>query len=355
VVLQYARPDGFVPPEYRRVWVPLLTLYGDGTAIFLSFKDDALNGRLHFVRLTEAQVQDLLRYAVEDARFFSAKERYPDHCGCDNFWTSITVRTADKVLTASAYALVTQNQPPSDWPQEDIDQWGRLVALRDRLESTASSLDADVNSRRYVSGGVILHVQRPYNQEPDRAEVLPWPIPEVALETAAPAAGSSRAAALEGTAAYAVQMQLPLHASRYYRDRGVVYGIDYRPRLPSDWTWGAAPPPHVGSISPVPHAEALASLMPDGLCVGFRFRRPTSLGDDPAARVSLTLDGADVTRELQWVISLDASLGNTCYSPTEPLAAGGHTAALSYSDGAGNAHQYAWSFSVKRQEPPPGE
>jgi len=351
VVLQVAQPDGFFPAAFRRTRAPHLTLYGDGTAYFLSNKEDFLNGRLYTTRLDEPEVQDLLRFAIQHSRIFSSRDRYPDPTGgADAFWTTILVRADGKEITTSAYNLVPLQSRPSDWSAEDVEQWGRLVLLKERLDKAIVDLEQDPESRRHIADAVTLYVERPpahrLDADPSQ-EIHPWPLTEVDLGNLAAQEGASRAAVLDGGAAWAVQLKLPLHAIRLYRDQDIVYRIGYLPRLPADWTWNAAPPPHVGSYSPVPFAEMPATLAPESLCAGLRFNLPTPLGPNPTGRVKLALDGRDVTPSLMWVISLDASLGNACYTLPAPLSPGDHTATLSYTTQAAVPYAFTWSFTTR--------
>ena len=84
VVLRFDEGGGFVPIEFNAAHLPYFTLYGDGTVVFqqtsaeLEPTADGLypGYPLRTGKLTEAQVQDLLRFAIGDGGLGVARAEY---------------------------------------------------------------------------------------------------------------------------------------------------------------------------------------------------------------------------------------------------------------------------------------
>ena len=74
IVLRFDESGGFVPPEFLAAHVPMFTLYGDGTVVFVQ-SNATLPARADGImtsppvrtgKLTEDQVQSLLEVAIRD-------------------------------------------------------------------------------------------------------------------------------------------------------------------------------------------------------------------------------------------------------------------------------------------------
>ena len=74
IVLRFDESGGFVPPEFLAAHVPMFTLYGDGTVVFvqsnatLPARQDGImtSPPVRTGKLTEDQVQALLEVAIRD-------------------------------------------------------------------------------------------------------------------------------------------------------------------------------------------------------------------------------------------------------------------------------------------------
>ncbi len=85
VVLRYEVGGGFVPIEFMANHVPQFTLYGDGRAVFVRSADEGTttpdgirsNAPLRTAKLAEAQVQELLKFALADGALGRAGPSYP--------------------------------------------------------------------------------------------------------------------------------------------------------------------------------------------------------------------------------------------------------------------------------------
>ncbi len=85
VVLRYEVGGGFVPIEFMANHVPQFTLYGDGRVVFVRQDDQGIttpdgvraNVPLRTAKLTEAQVQELLKFALGNGALGRAGPSYP--------------------------------------------------------------------------------------------------------------------------------------------------------------------------------------------------------------------------------------------------------------------------------------
>jgi hypothetical protein len=114
VVLRLDEGGGFVPPSYLAVQVPYFSLYGDGTVIYRPAAEPLLEGdligplrspALHVARMTEAQVQDLLRDALVDGGLAAAEATYENPMVADASTATFTVHAGGLDRTVSVYAL----------------------------------------------------------------------------------------------------------------------------------------------------------------------------------------------------------------------------------------------------------
>lgn len=113
IVLRYDEGGGFVMASYAATMVPPFTLYGDGTIVF---RDPTLElppmtgsvGRfnpLRTAKLTEAQIQDLLRLALGEGGLAVARPEYRNDMIADAGTAIFTIAAGGLTKTVSVYAL----------------------------------------------------------------------------------------------------------------------------------------------------------------------------------------------------------------------------------------------------------
>jgi len=121
VVLRVTETGGFVPIEYGMARVPLFTLYGDGRVIVVpdaAAKAEAGAFELPTVRetrLSEPEIQAVLRYALTDGGMGLAKARY-DAMVMDLPTTLIELDVAGASKTVEVGGLAAEPQPGPDAP-----------------------------------------------------------------------------------------------------------------------------------------------------------------------------------------------------------------------------------------------
>jgi hypothetical protein len=141
VVLRMATGGGFVAPGALATEVPEFTLYGDGTVVFRDpaevehapVPDDGVtrNARFKTARLTEAEVQELLAFALGPGGLANARDLYSPCCIADAPSTMFTVHAGGLNKQVSVGAL------DFDEPQAAQDKAARAAfrALAQRLRS----------------------------------------------------------------------------------------------------------------------------------------------------------------------------------------------------------------------------
>ena len=114
VILRYSEEGGFVMASFAATRVPTFTLYGDGTVVFQQLTDEfpqpLANGAtpgvpLRIARLNEAQIQELLLFALQEAGLAGAREQYPNDMVADAGTTVFTLDAGGLKKTVSIYAL----------------------------------------------------------------------------------------------------------------------------------------------------------------------------------------------------------------------------------------------------------
>jgi hypothetical protein len=113
LVLRLEEGGGFVPMEFNAAAAPIFSLYGDGTIVF---RDPAATGpeagdglfRLpgfKTAKLTEAKVQELLVFAVNEGGLGVARERYDNQMVADASTSTFFISAAGKEKKVEVYAL----------------------------------------------------------------------------------------------------------------------------------------------------------------------------------------------------------------------------------------------------------
>ena len=138
VILRMATGGGFVAPGFLATEAPEFTLYGDGTVVFRDPADqppvaesDPVMRSAPFktVRLSEAQIQDLLAFAIGPSGLGIARAQYHPCCIADAPSTMFTLRAGGLDKTVSVGALgFDELQPGPDTAARKA-----FTALRDRL------------------------------------------------------------------------------------------------------------------------------------------------------------------------------------------------------------------------------
>ncbi len=141
LVLRMATGGGFIAPGALLTEVPEFSLYGDGTVVYRTPGEPfpgpsptdgiARNAPFHTARLSEADVQALLAYALGPAGLVAARDQYTPCCIADAPSTMFTIRAGgvNKLVTVGALGM----DEPSPGP--DADARAAFAALAGRLTS----------------------------------------------------------------------------------------------------------------------------------------------------------------------------------------------------------------------------
>jgi hypothetical protein len=182
VVLRFDEAGGFVPVEFLAAHVPYFTLYGDGTVVFVQTAaqvdpgDDGISRGLpvRTGKLTEAQVQDLLEFAIRDGGLAIAKAEYQNPLVADAPTAVFEVNADGTRKTVSVVALGMEDQQAG--PDSAIK--ASLAGLGERLRDfdRGGTLTSDAYTPAFyravlmdASGG-------------GAGAVRPWPWPGVSLD-----------------------------------------------------------------------------------------------------------------------------------------------------------------------------
>ena len=155
IVLRYDSAGGFVPPEFLAARVPFFTLYGDGTIVFVqtsaapSQGDVAIGQPLRTAKLSEAQIQSLIQFALDDGGLAIARADYANPMVADAPTAVFTINADNDSKTVSAMGLGHQQQPGPDSAVLE-----RLATLADRLTDfdRGGSLASDAYSATAYRG-----------------------------------------------------------------------------------------------------------------------------------------------------------------------------------------------------------
>lgn len=181
VLLRYEDGGGFMMAEFAATMVPHFTLYGDGTVIFRDPSDEAppaegsvfKAGPLKVAKLTEEQIQDLLKYALDEGGLAGARAQYTNDTVADASTTTFTISAEGQTKTVSIYALGLELEGMADAAP-------RAAFLK--LAETLVTIDegGTVSATPYVPTayrGVLL--EAPGIVAPDTRD---WPWDDIAVE-----------------------------------------------------------------------------------------------------------------------------------------------------------------------------
>lgn len=241
VVLRYDVGGGFVPIEFLAAHVPQFTLYGDGTAIFVGTDTRQANPNgpatsvpLRAARLTEAQVQGLLLFALRDCRLAIAKAEYTNQMVADAPTTTFTINAEGDSKTVNAYALGMVG----DQPGPDTATLAALQRLAERLGSFEAT--SGITGEAYVAKGyrgVLTNAQGAGG-----IAVAPWPWADLKVkdftfpEDANALQQGKRILTLEQVQALGIDgAENGLVGGLWIKgDDGILYSLVIRPLLPDE-------------------------------------------------------------------------------------------------------------------------
>ncbi|MBA3779442.1 MAG: hypothetical protein H0X16_09130 [Chloroflexi bacterium] len=178
IVLRMEECCGFVPITVNATQAPSFTLYGDGRVIYrgpISFDQTQEGlGAFRMATMTEAQVQQLLSFALEDSGLADARERYENDMVADAPTTIFSIDAGGITKSVSIVALGLREGP-------DAAAHRRFSGLAESLRS----FEAEVERGNATDAGI-------YEPEAYRAvlieaegmqgEVRDWPFRELAPE-----------------------------------------------------------------------------------------------------------------------------------------------------------------------------
>lgn len=181
VVLRFDEAGGFVPVEFLAAHVPYFTLYGDGSVVFVQTsanvqpaEDGISRGYpLRTGKLTEAQVQDLLEFALRDGGLAIAKAEYQNPLVADAPTAIFEVNADGGKKKVSVVALGMEGeQGPDTAIKASMAKLGERLRDFDRGGTLSSAAFAPAGYRAVLmdaSGG---------GSGPAR----PWPWPSLTLD-----------------------------------------------------------------------------------------------------------------------------------------------------------------------------
>ncbi len=122
IILRADETGGFVPVEWIAAHVPYFTLYGDGRVVFVSnatvvtpSADDVITGSpVRTATLSEAQIQDLLVFALAEGGLAAARTDYQNPLVADAPSTIFEIHADGDSKTVSVAALGMVGEPDAD-------------------------------------------------------------------------------------------------------------------------------------------------------------------------------------------------------------------------------------------------
>jgi hypothetical protein len=178
VLLRYEVGGGFVPFGYFVTQAPTFTLYGDGTVIFRDetaspqAPDGSVSRMVPFMtaRLSEAQIQALLAFALDEGGLATARDSYPYDMIADAPSSIFEIHADGIDKTVSVYALgIDGPDVPDTTDRRTFEVLAEVLRTFDPGEAPASDYQPD----RYR--GVL---QEPWEGVETEA-AIDWPWPEV--------------------------------------------------------------------------------------------------------------------------------------------------------------------------------
>ena len=239
IVLRYDEAGGFVPVEFLAAHVPYFTLYGDGTVVFVSnvpveFRENqpAIGQSIRTAKLSEAQVQDLIEFALADGGLAIAREQYDNPMVADAPTAVFEINADGDSKTVSVMALGLETEPGPDTAIKTA-----LAKLGERLRDFDAG--GSLASQPYAPAayrGVLLDAAGVQG-----VNVRTWPWPELTLADFAlpadPNVLQQRTRVLTPAEAEAIDVagfEAGVQGGVYYRVDDMVYTFVLRPLLPDE-------------------------------------------------------------------------------------------------------------------------
>lgn len=240
IILRYDLGPGFVMAGFAATMVPPFTLYGDGTVIY---RDPALEippaqgsvfvmNPMRIAKLTDAQVQELLVFALGEGGLAAARADYRNVMVADAGTAIFTIRAGGIEKTVSVYALGMDTEGGADAPARAAFQ-----KLADRL--TNLDKGGAVTSAVYMPTtyrAVLL--EAPGIVAPD---IRTWPWDDVAIADFKPSADPNglQFPFLDMTAAQLDLLDVKDYEGGYQGlvitgPDGLLYTLNVRPLLPEE-------------------------------------------------------------------------------------------------------------------------
>jgi hypothetical protein len=124
ILLRYEEGGGFIMPAFTAAAVPHFTLYGDGTDIFRNPMLEAPPAEgsvfkmnpLRTAKLSEEQIQDLLKLALVEGGLGAARPEYHNDMVADAGTAIFTIEAGGLKKTVSVYALGLEQEGKIDGP-----------------------------------------------------------------------------------------------------------------------------------------------------------------------------------------------------------------------------------------------
>ena len=118
---------------------------------------------------------------------------------------------------------------------------------------------------------------------------------------------------------------------------------------PASGPTGDVLPPHIYRVSPK-DGEVVTETR--GFCIEFHFQEGNGMGYAPIQSVRFFLDGINVTKRVNGLLTLDypPSGGSLCYTADIPLSSGWHTVKVTYNDSINQKFEYTWRFQITSAE-----
>lgn len=237
LILQMETGGGFVPMDFFVTQAPSFSLYGDGVVILRPTQEQ---GRVTAPgemppfwqgKLTEEQVQALLRFALGQGRLLDAREHYPQNSCADCPSTFFKINAAGLEKSVSIDALGV------DPTGGDVTDRTGFVALAETLagfeqRAMAGELGEIVTYDPALYRAVLIEAQ------PEQGEATEWPWTDVAVEDfkAADADAFWRAAVLTREQV-ALLIEVPSGGTvgiLVEAPDGKVWSVGVRPLLPDE-------------------------------------------------------------------------------------------------------------------------
>jgi hypothetical protein len=122
IILRADEGGGFVPVEWIAAHIPYFTLYGDGRVVFVSNSttitpsaDNVITGSpIRTATLSEAQIQDLLVFALAEGGLAAARKDYQNPLIADAPTTTFEIHADGDSKTVSVVELGMEGEPDAD-------------------------------------------------------------------------------------------------------------------------------------------------------------------------------------------------------------------------------------------------